>query len=210
MKISKSDIFIVLCIGEAAGLLLLAVLNNLKLSLPQVEIIPFWFFPVLFPVFCLVWYYLAVFLSKRWTTFIEIGRFVLVGGLNFLVDLGILNLLIFLTGIAFGGLYSVFKAISFAAAVINSYFLNKFWTFKASDASDKSVKKIGKEFFTFIIISLIGLGLNNLMASLIVNWAGPQWGISENLWANIGAITASFIAMFWNFMGYKFIVFREK
>lgn len=209
MRLKKSDIFISLIIGEAAGWLLLVVLKNISPTLPQVKLIPFWVWPVFFPLFCLTWLLFIFFLSKKWQVFYQAGKFVLVGGLNFLIDIGILNLLIFLTSIAAGWLYSVFKGASFVVAVFNSYFLNKFWTFKATATHQKSGKKIGKEFLSFLIISLIGLALNNLIASLVVNWLGPQWGISENLWANIGAVTAAFLAMFWNFMGYKFIVFKK-
>jgi len=209
MRLKKSDIIISLIIGEAAGWFLLVVLKNISQTLPQVKLIPFWVWPVFFPLFCLIWLIFTSFLSKKWQVFYQAGKFVLVGGLNFLIDIGILNLLIFLTSIAAGWFYSVFKGVSFFVAVFNSYFLNKFWTFKASASDKPSTKKVGKEFFTFLIISLIGLALNNIIASLVVNWLGPQWGISENLWANIGAVTASFLAMFWNFMGYKFIVFKK-
>ncbi len=208
MNFKKSDIIISLIIGEAAGWLLLAVFKNISLTFPAIGIVPLWFWPVFFPFFCLAWFLFAFFLSKKWLVFYQAAKFVLVGGLNFLVDIGVLNLLIFLTSIATGWFYSLFKGISFAVAVINSYFLNKFWTFKKG-TTDQSAGKIGKEFLTFLVVSLIGIGLNNLIASLVVNWFGPQWGITENLWANLGAVAASFLAMFWNFIGYKFIVFKK-
>jgi len=205
MKIKKSDIFIVLSIGEAAGWLLLLVINNLESSISLLKSIPLWILPVFFPIFCLAWFLLTFLLSKKNKSFVQIGKFVLVGGVNFLLDLGVLNLLIFFTGIASGLFYSVFKGISFAVAVINSYVLNKFWTF--SDQAQN--KRVTKEFLSFVVISLIGLFINNIVASFLVNFVGPQAGISENLWASIGAIIASFIGMFWNFVGYKFIVFKK-
>ena len=131
-------------------------------------------------------------------------KFILVGGLNTLIDLGILNVLIFITGIASGLGYSVFKGIYFTAAVINSYFLNKFWTFKAEGA-----KKGKKEFTQFFIVSLIGFGINVGVASFVVNIIGSQFGTGDKLWANVGAICATFAAMIWNFLGYKFIVFKK-
>ncbi len=208
MNLKKSDIIVSLVIGEAAGWLLLIVIKNISLTFPAIGVVPLWIWPVGFPFFCLAWFLFAFLLSRKWLVFYQAAKFVLVGGLNFLVDIGVLNLLIFLSGIAAGWFYSLFKGISFAVAVINSYFLNKFWTFKRG-AADQSAGKIGKEFLAFLIVSLIGIGLNNLIASLIVNWLGPQWGLAEELWANLGAVTASFLAMFWNFIGYKFIVFKR-
>ncbi|MFH1181177.1 MAG: GtrA family protein [bacterium] len=138
-------------------------------------------------------------------------KFILVGGLNTLIDLGVLNLLIFMTGIASGSGYSVFKGISFIAAVVNSYFLNKFWTFSASARGYGGQEKL-KEFSQFFFVSLIGFGINVGAASLVVNVIGNPFllsGISDKLWANAGAIIATFCGMTWNFIGYKFIVFKK-
>ncbi len=212
MRIKIKDIILSLIIGEAAGWLLLVVLKNLGEGIPQIKIIPFWIWPVFFPLFCLTWFLFAAILSQKIKSFFQIGKFVLVGGFNFLVDLGVLNLLIFISGIASGMLFSTFKAIAFTIAVINSYFWNKLWTFKNPTdnlAEKNAVKKTGKEFIQFVVVSLIGLAVNNLTASLIVNWLGPQGGINPTTWANLGALVASFIGMFWNFVGYKFIVFKK-
>jgi putative flippase GtrA len=134
-------------------------------------------------------------------------KFVLVGGLNTLIDLGVLNLLIFTTGIASGFGYSFFKGISFIAAVINSYILNRLWTFKGS-GGDNGKKQFGQ----FFAVSLIGFGINVGVASLVVNVIGNPFllsGVSDKLWANVGAIAATFCGMTWNFLGYKFIVFKK-
>src|SRR3989344_2874250 len=124
-------------------------------------------------------------------------KFILVGILNTFVDLGVLNLLIFTTGIASGFGYSVFKGVSFTVAVVNSYILNKFWTFKTTGSFGK-----------FFIVSLIGFGVNVGVASVVVNIIRNQllsFGVSEKIWANVGAIAATFCAMIWNFIGYKFM-----
>lgn len=132
-------------------------------------------------------------------------KFVLVGGLNTLIDLGALNLLIFLSGITAGFGYSAFKGVSFIAAVINSYFLNKFWTFNL-----QKTKEAKKEFAQFFIVSLIGFGINVGVASFVVNIIGVQFGLAPKIWANVGAIIATLVGMTWNFLGYKFIVFKDK
>lgn len=134
----------------------------------------------------------------------QAAKFILVGTLNTLIDLGVLNLLIFTSGISSGFGYSAFKGISFIAAVINSYFLNKFWTFKAL-----KTERAKEEFAQFFIVSMIGFGINVGVASLVVNMIGAQFGITPKIWANIGAITATLVGMTWNFLGYKFIVFKN-
>lgn len=139
--------------------------------------------------------------------FFQAGKFVLVGILNTLIDLGVLNLLMFVTGITSGLGYSFFKGISFIVAVINSYILNRLWTFKGAGQENK-----GKEFLQFFTVSVVGFSINVGVASLIVNVIAGQFayfGFSPKLWANIGAISATFCGMVWNFIGYKFFVFKK-
>ena len=39
---------------------------------------------------------------------------------------------------------------------------------------------------------------------------GSFWNMKPILWAQFSAVLAAAIAMFWNFLGYKFIVFKVK
>lgn len=126
-------------------------------------------------------------------------KFLLVGALNTFVDLAMLNLLIFLTGIASGLPFTIFKGISFLVAVSNSYLWNKHWTFRSN-------KKV---FLQFLMVATIGLFLNVGAASFVVNVIGPQFGFKNQLWANIGAAAGTLVVMAWNFAGYKFFVFRK-
>ncbi len=135
---------------------------------------------------------------------IQFVKFGITGGLNALIYLGVLNLLINLTGIAVGIYYSLFVSIAFMVAVTNSYIWNKYWVFKAS-ASGVG----GGEFAKFFLVNLVGFGINVGTASFIVNFIGVPAGISEALWANIGAVSAVFLTLFVNFIGMKFFVFKK-
>lgn len=138
----------------------------------------------------------------------QAGKFVIVGVINTAIDFAVLNLLMFATDIAQGAWYAAFKGISFLAAVTNSYFMNRFWTFKGEGQQNK-----GKEFAQFFVVSCIGFAINVGIASLVVNIIAGQMaslGISAKIWANIGALAATFCSMVWNFIGYKFIVFKKK
>jgi len=135
---------------------------------------------------------------------IQFIKFVLVGLSNFVIAFGILNLLMFLTGITSGFYYSIFIAISFACAVINSYIWNKRWTFKKGNKLEK------KEFSKFLTITLITFGLNIVLASALVNLVGPIGGISSYVWANISALAAASFTTLINFFGYKYLVFPNR
>ena len=135
---------------------------------------------------------------------IQFIKFLIVGFSNFIITFGILNLLMFLTGITSGFYYSIFISISFACGVINSYIWNKRWTFKKGNKLEK------KEFSKFLIITLITLGLNIGLASVLVNVIGPIGGISPYVWANISALAAAGFTTLINFFGYKYLVFKDK
>ena len=147
--------------------------------------------------------FLTRLLGRWWSTFWQLGKFIVTGGLNTFLDFAVLNLLMSRTGIVAGWWFSLFKALSFAVAVINSYFWNKHWTFEAGG-------KKRAEFIEFLLISLIGLGINVGTASFMVRYIEPFSDMSAITWANASALVATALALLWNFLGYKFLVFRKK
>lgn len=141
---------------------------------------------------------------ERLRKFAQFGRFAMVGLLNTVIDLGVLNALMLLTGIASGIYFTVFKSISFLVAMTNSYIWNKRWTFK-------NLKPISlKEYLRFSLVSMVGMIINVTTASLVVNVITPLQGIEPKLWANIGALLAVGVTLIWNFFGYRNIVFKKR
>lgn len=131
-------------------------------------------------------------------------KFACVGALNTAIDLAVLNLLIafFGTG-AHGDLFAPFKAVSFLAAVTNSYLLNRYWVFEyAGPVRDK------KEPALFFIVSLFGL-LINVSISYAVFALSTQV-FSASVAANVGALAAVVAVFAWNFFGYRSFVFKKK
>ena len=196
----KRDIIACLIAGELIALLSFGILKNFGIEQKLV----YWLLPILMPIFCLFCLYIAFILKKTIPMIWQLAKFILIGVLNTIIDLGILNFLMYEFNVFSGLLYSSFKGISFLGATTNSYFWNKFWTFN----SKKKVHK--KEFTQFFFISGIGFLINIGTATIIVNAIGPQFGLSSKVWANFGAIIASFAGMTWNFLGYKFWVFKKQ
>lgn len=203
----KSDLIIALIIGEVCAWLLWLIGRNLASENPVIAGLgPYLnYLPIIFPLLCAVGLYAAFLISKFIPIIYQFGKFVLVGGLNFLIDNGVLNFLVFYTGISVGFEQSVFKGTSFLIAVVNSYFWNKFWTFKRT-----TQEAIGKEFLQFVIVSCIGFSINLGVDYGVVNWLTPFADLPAKTWAQFGALLAAIAALFWNFIGYKFIVFDEK
>lgn len=136
--------------------------------------------------------------------FLQLIKFGLVGMANTLVDFGVLNLLMWLSKTYSGNWIILLNGISFSAAVINSYFLNKFWTFQNKE------KRVATQFFKFLVVSLVGLFINTVIVYLGTTFIKPFFGLNEGLWANLIKVMATGVAMFWNFVGYKLWAFKSR
>ena len=200
-RLAGRDILFAAINGLIFGALLPVVLKNMNIAISANKGV---MIAVAFTVLAAVGVYIGYLLSKYIGVIFQIAKFGCVGAANFAVDIGILNLLIFLSGTAAGIAYIVFKVISFTFAVTNSFIWNKVWTFKKADN-----KETGKEFGQFIMISVIGLILNAAVAGFLVIVVGPMGGIKVKTWASVSAAVASLCVMAWNFIGYKFWVFKR-
>ena len=143
-------------------------------------------------------------LTARFPIIKQLVRFVVVGVINTGIDFLLLNIEMFFTKITSGPEMLVQNTISFGLATINSYYLNKLWTF-----DDKDKKKGGIKFAQFLTVSIIGVIINSSIVYLITSNIHPMFGLSPQLWANIAKLAATAISLIWNFLGYKFIVFKK-
>jgi putative flippase GtrA len=162
-----------------------------------------WWLLLITPVLFFVGMLAAIFISRIISVFLQLAKFAEVGILNTAIDFGILNLLIWLTGITGGWAIAPLNAASFLCATTNSYFWNKFWTFKKKGGA------AGGEFVQFLVISAIGIGINTGIVVAGTTLISPALGMSPAAWANIMKLLATFVSLVWNFLGYKFIVFKE-
>lgn len=122
---------------------------------------------------------------------IQIMRFGVVGGTAFLIDYGILYCLTEFVGIN----YLLSGTISFSVSVIYNYILSKIWVFD----THKNDRKI-TEFIIFVILSVIGLGINQIIMYIGVEYMNAYYMLVK--------IVATFIVMIYNFITRK--LFLEK
>ena len=207
MKIMKKEnIVLALLAGEGVAGLIFGFIKNsqvetifgLKSSLIG------WILIFILPLISLLGLYVCYLIGKKILFIFQIAKFFLIGVLTTLFDLGIMNILIWIFGIFTGWSYNLFKAISFLCATIAKYWANKFLAFENKDGENMK-----KEFTKFLSITVVSFFINIGVASFIVNTIKPQFGLNEIIWANVGAIIASIIGSLWNFIGYKFIVFKK-
>ncbi len=122
--------------------------------------------------------------------------------MNFSVDTGIVTTLSVWTGIYSGVEIIYFNVVSATIAIINSYFWQRSWTFSEKAPPTK------KEFTAFVVITLIGLGINSALVFLVTTFVPTFNGLTEVRLLTAAKVAATLISLFWNFLGYKFIVFR--
>ena len=135
-------------------------------------------------IFNLIWQRIVL----RWQQFF---RFCVVGTLGAIIDIGGLYVLVEFFGIY----YLLAAAISFIFAVINSYFLNKYWTFQNKN------NQHAKQFIIFLLVSVIGLLINLGAMYVLTEWVG--------FWYLLSKAIAAIIVLFWNFLMNKYVTFRS-
>ncbi len=129
-------------------------------------------------------------------------RFVIIGVINTVIDLGALNLLILSFGLQEPFLFSIYKAVSFSLAIINSYWMNKKFTFEFT--AQKATT-----FPMFVLVSLVGLGVNVGGASVAFYLLEKSFtALGGHALATISGVTGSILGLAVNYLSYKHIVFK--
>lgn len=85
------------------------------------------------------------------------------------------------------------NSLGFSIAVVNNYLLNRYWTFESENLN------YVQEFSLFITISLLGLGINNLVLYF--------FNEKYKLGFYISKLIAIAVVMIWNFLMNYFITF---
>lgn len=129
----------------------------------------------------------------------KFGKFLVVGSLSFFIDFFILNLLSLTSGINKGFFVAIFSVISFLTANLNSYYLNKKWTFRDSNKNSN--------YRTFLTVSVFGALINASVVYSFTVFINQNY-FSDLIWLNISKMTATGIVMFFNYFGYKKFVFK--
>ncbi len=191
-----------LTLSIVASFLFVLFLTPTLINTGYINKLPVPFYPlfVAIPVLAAIGMTVASLIGKKILLIWQFAKFMLVGFLNTAIDFGILNLLIFLTNITSGLQIIPLNAASFLIAIVNSYFWNRKWVFEGSKKGN---------FLTFLAVTLIGLAINSGIVFAITTYVPPVIVSSPTLWANIAKALATGVSLFWNFAGYKLIVFKK-
>ncbi len=114
-------------------------------------------------------------------------RFAVVGFSGTLLDLVLLT--VFIRGFGMATLPA--NTLSYLAGIINGFVLNRYWTFPEARS-----KRIATQLSQFVVVSLIGLALNDLIVIL----SEPLFsGLLGNYAYLAAKLIATVLVFFWNF-----------
>ncbi len=129
----------------------------------------------------------------------EFIRFGFVGFLNTVIDYVLMNILMFMFHVNQGVGFVFIKIFSITLAVVFSYYMNLFFTFKLKKGNTKQLIK-------FILLSGITIIVNVLIASYLVD--NINLPINKYLWANIASFAGAIIAIAMRYFGSR-IIFKK-
>lgn len=194
---TRIDYYIAAFVGFLTGVFAVPTLVNLGLKGWPVLML----LPLASALVFILGMWLGGFLSRWLSFFFQLSKFAAVGFLNTAIDFGVLNLLSAATGVTSGFIVGGVNVPGFGAAVVNSYVWNKYWVFKGREGA-------ARDFPKFIAVSLVGLFLNSAFVVFMTTYIPPAFGLGDEAWLNLAKIMATVLIFLWNFLGYKFLVFR--
>jgi len=124
--------------------------------------------------------------------FLQLFRYVFVGGTAFVVDFGFLYFFSDICGIY----YLISAVLSFIISVLVNYIMSTKWVFNQDNIDNRLV-----EFNLFILISTIGLVFTEILLYFFTDIIGLYYLISK--------IISAIIVLFWNFLARRVMFYGK-
>lgn len=118
-------------------------------------------------------------------------KFGMVGAMNTILDYGLYTFFVTLIHIN----YLVANALSFCVALINSFYLNRNWTFRQGGSNWR------REAIKYFVVYISGLLIGEALLYIFVD----RFHIHELL----GKAMIVAVVLFWNYLGIRFWAFRK-
>lgn len=131
-------------------------------------------------------------------------KFLVVGTIGFIVDFGTLTFLVEVMGFV----PVVANTISFSAAVVSNFTLNRYWTYPDSRSKRRRIQLL-----QFGAVSILGLAINNGILLLLQNPFDlllRSLSVPESIGGYIPAkMVATIVVLFWNFFINRYWTYND-
>ena len=135
----------------------------------------------------------GIFIQPTKNGFLQVFRYLFVGGIATIVDWGVL----FVLTDVFHIYHLISAIIAFVAGLVTNFFLSKCFVFKANEARVNPVM----EFISYAVIGVIGLGITEGIMYLFTNCWNVHYMISK--------IIATVIVLAWNYAARRLIIYKK-
>ena len=132
----------------------------------------------------------------RKSLFGQFLRYLITGGLAFVVDFGLFALCLYI----FEWHYLLANLVGLITGLVLNYALSILWVFTACKRTFQ--KKKAAEFILFTLVGIAGVGINQLLMFIMVD------GINLN--ELLSKIFAAILVLMWNFGARKLMLFKKK
>lgn len=139
--------------------------------------------------------------SRRWRDrIVELMKFGAVGGIAFVVDVGVMNLLRFGPGEVLGDKPLTAKVVSVVVATLVAWLGNRYWAFATSRRASR-----GRELLSFLLVNAGGMAI-----AVVVLWFSHYvLGLTSPLADNVSANGVGlFLGTLFRYLCYRYIVFN--
>lgn len=144
-------------------------------------------------------------LQKRTRKYAAQAEFSLVGVANAVVDIGTLNLLLWLWPTGDPGMLALYNTVALLCANANSYFWNTMWTFRRqAKRTDPIQKRVG-----FAGQAILNIGVNNALFWVAVGWLAAT-PLPVVVGQNIAKVFSTVIASALSFLVLRHVVLNPK
>jgi putative flippase GtrA len=126
---------------------------------------------------------------------VQMFKFAAVGCVNTMIDWAVYFIILKLFPAESVIFYTAAKGFSYLCGIINSFFLNRNWTFKGILRDNE-----GGRFIKFMLVNAVGLGFNSISVYIFLNL---------NFSHIVSLFLATSITFTFNFLLNKMWVFRE-
>lgn len=153
-------------------------------------------FLIIFPLLSIAGLWATDLIGRKFLFAFQAGKFCLAGAFADVIDIKVFQLLFWLAPFSL-----TFKTISFFFSTFVKYWVDKYWSFE-----NQEKEHINKEIAVFFLVAIAG-SLLNVSSFYFFSKINP--GMPLNLWVELSIILAAIVSGLWNFLGYKFIVFKK-